>query len=138
MILVSILRSLIGVLVFIFWTALMSSVFILGLWLRLPREFGNRVICTWAEVTLKLFGVRVIEIGRENLIQGSCLYVFSHTSFFDVFAMTARLSGMRFGAKIELFKIPIFGPAMRMAGVLPIERNNREKVIRVYEKATER
>ena len=44
----------------------------------------------------------------------------------------------RFGAKIELFKIPFFGRAMRNVGVLPIDRNNRGKVMKVYEEAIER
>jgi 1-acyl-sn-glycerol-3-phosphate acyltransferase len=82
-----------------------------------------------------MYNVRVREIGRENLPTSACVYIFSHTSFFDIFAMAACLKGMRFGAKIELFKIPFFGRAMKMAGVLPIARSNREKVLRVYQRA---
>ncbi|MBX3041105.1 MAG: 1-acyl-sn-glycerol-3-phosphate acyltransferase, partial [Bdellovibrionaceae bacterium] len=39
------------------------------------------------------------------------------------------------GAKIELFKIPVFGFAMRRIGILPIDRRNREGVFRVYREA---
>jgi 1-acyl-sn-glycerol-3-phosphate acyltransferase len=44
----------------------------------------------------------------------------------------------RFGAKIELFKIPFFGKAMELCGVLPIDRSNRNKVMQVYENAIAR
>jgi 1-acyl-sn-glycerol-3-phosphate acyltransferase len=82
-----------------------------------------------------MFGVVVTEYGRENLTKGGCLYLFNHTSFFDIFVMHARLRGVRFGAKIELFKIPIFGSTMRKVGVLPIARDNRAEVIKIYEQA---
>lgn len=129
-------RSLVAALLFLVWTVVNSIVAIGMIVARVPRPWVDKIITIWAEGTLLLFGVRVIEKGRENLISGSCLYIFNHTSFFDIFAMSARLKGMRFGAKIELFKIPFFGRAMKMAGVLPITRNNREKVFRVYERAS--
>jgi 1-acyl-sn-glycerol-3-phosphate acyltransferase len=102
---------------------------------KTPRLWNDRLIMFWCEGVLWLFGVRVIEKGRQNIPRGPCLYIFTHTSFFDIFSMSAKLEGMRFGAKIELFKIPFFGLAMRTAGVLPITRHNREKVFRVYERA---
>lgn len=132
---VSIFRSIIGVIIFLAGTVLTSSGVILLIFLKLPRDWVDRIICWWAEVTLLLFGIKVIEFGRENIPDGACLFLFNHTSFFDVFVMAARLPGMRFGAKSELFKIPFFGKAMKMAGVLPITRNNREKVLRVYDRA---
>ena len=42
------------------------------------------------------------------------------------------------GAKAELFKIPIFAQAMRMMGTLPIARQSREEVYKVYDEAKER
>jgi 1-acyl-sn-glycerol-3-phosphate acyltransferase len=32
-------------------------------------------------------------------------------------------------AKVELFRIPVFGGAMRAAGFIPVDRNNRTKAI---------
>ncbi|MCC6138799.1 MAG: 1-acyl-sn-glycerol-3-phosphate acyltransferase, partial [Bdellovibrionaceae bacterium] len=40
-----------------------------------------------------------------------------------------------FGAKSELFNIPVFGRAIRMSGALEIERSNRQKVMRIYKEA---
>ena len=43
-----------------------------------------------------------------------------------------------FGAKIELFKVPFFGKAMRVMGAIPIDRNKREKVLELYRAAIPR
>lgn len=93
---------------------------------------------TWGRVAVKIWGVRLVVKGRENIPPGCCLFIFNHTSFFDVFAMEAAYQDFRFGAKIELFHIPIFGAAMRGMGVLPIARTKRESVFKVYEEAQAR
>ena len=102
------------------------------------REIMDRFSRTWSRTTLFCLNIEVIEIGREHLKKDDCLYLFNHTSFFDIMVMQARLAAVHFGAKIELFKIPIFGRSMRVAGMLPIARERREEVMRVYKEAEER
>lgn len=102
------------------------------------RRYDDWLLEFWARLSLRMFGVRVRVEGLENIPASGCLFVFNHTSFFDVFAMGAHLPGLRFGAKIELFKIPMFGFAMRRIGILPIDRASREKVFSVYRRAQER
>ncbi len=81
-------------------------------------------------------GVRMNVKGWENIPKNrGFLLLFNHTSFFDIFIIHNLLPQLRFGAKIELFKIPMFGRAMRMVGVLPIARNNPEEVYKVYREA---
>jgi 1-acyl-sn-glycerol-3-phosphate acyltransferase len=64
------------------------------------------------------------------------LFLFNHQSHFDILSIHAsQFRRMRFGAKIELFKFPFFGSAMRLSGVLPIARENREEVLQVYRDA---
>ena len=41
--------------------------------------------------------------------------------------MAAHLRWFKFVAKAELFRIPLFGPAMRYAGMIPIERQNQSR-----------
>lgn len=102
------------------------------------REVDDAFIRTWGRWSCQMFGVEVQLEGEQNLPPGGCLFVFNHTSFFDIFALSAVFPHIRFGAKIELFKIPVFGFAMRRVGILPIDRRNREGVFRVYERAQER
>ena len=42
---------------------------------------------------------------------------------------------MRFGAKASLFNVPFFGSALRIAENLKIERDKRDKVIRLYKES---
>jgi 1-acyl-sn-glycerol-3-phosphate acyltransferase len=63
------------------------------------------------------------------------LVLFNHSSFFDIFALIAWDERIRFGAKQELFRIPIFAWAMRKAGIVPIPRQDRRTAIENLSKA---
>lgn len=102
------------------------------------KKIDDWHIAIWGKINYRVFGVRLKVFGQENLPQGGCLFLFNHSSFFDIFAICAAIPGVRFGAKAELFKIPIFAQAMRMMGTLPIARQSREEVYKVYDEAKER
>lgn len=138
MILISILRSLIGVIAFALLTAVMSFILILEALTINHRPFEDEWVRIWSLVTLRIFGVRMVVQGLNNIPEGTCLFLFNHTSFFDIFVMYAAYPHFRFGAKIELFSIPLFGTAMLKAGALPIARKNRDEVMKVYEMAAKR
>lgn len=91
----------------------------------------------WSRIVNWYFGVYVIADGFEKIpTQGGGILAFNHQSHFDIPAITGSSRRLvRYGAKIELFKIPFFGPAIRVAGCLPIARDNRKEVFRIYEDA---
>lgn len=91
----------------------------------------------WAKTFLKFMNIHVRMSGEDRLPQQSCLVLFNHSSFLDIFALEALVPSIRFGAKIELFDIPVFGSAMRAYGILPIAREQKAKVIEVYRKSLE-
>jgi len=72
--------------------------------------------------------IRVKVSGLSNLDPSqSYIYMSNHQSNFDIPALLAHIPGQfRWLAKAELFKIPIFGRAMRGAGYVSIDRFNRE------------
>ncbi len=128
-------RSLLATLVFPFWTIFIAlSVVLMSFTIR-SRYWEDQFVYNWCRFTCWMFGVSVETRGLENIPQGGCLFVFNHTSFFDIFAMAGYLGSFRFGAKIELFKIPIFGAALVRAGILPIARHRRDTVLKVYQAA---
>lgn len=95
---------------------------------------------TWAKPVLWFLGIEVEVRGLERFKThvGSVL-VFHHTSHMDIpiiFATSPK--SIFFGSKIELFKIPFFGWAMKAVGALPIDRKQRSKVMKVYEAAVPR
>lgn len=128
-------RSLLALLVFPLHTALCSLALIIVNLTMKNRALEDKIVIFWASNCCRLFGVDVVVKGRENLPAGGFLYVLNHTSFFDIFAMNGFLGSLRFGSKIELFSIPIFGPAMRRAGILPIARERKDEVFKVYKEA---
>ena len=78
-----------------------------------------------------LAGVKVEVRGYENL-DPRCTYIFmcNHVSNLDppilIPRVPARTSVL---VKKELFRIPILGPAMRLASLVPVDRRNREAAI---------
>jgi 1-acyl-sn-glycerol-3-phosphate acyltransferase len=92
----------------------------------------------WGALTLKFLNVNLNVKGLENIPQGGCLFLFNHSSFMDIFALAAIVKKIKFGAKVELYKIPFFGLALRTAGMLPIARSHREKAIKVLSEAESR
>ncbi|MCC2679315.1 MAG: putative lysophosphatidic acid acyltransferase [Pseudobdellovibrio sp.] len=130
-----ILRSLVATIVFPFTVLILGSVVIVSNLIFGNTRLDDKIVMLWAKITCFMSGVKVVVEGRENIPKQGCLFLFNHASFFDIFAMAAELDGLRFGAKAELFKIPVFGRVMRMIRTLPIARNNREEVIKIYDEA---
>lgn len=132
----TLIRAVIGTLFFILWTIVIAvGVLIFGSFRQ--THILNRLIFYWTYFPLALYGIRVKAFGLENLPRGSGgLFVFNHQSHFDILAVHRVVDvTLRFGAKIELFKIPLFGRGMRIAGALPIVRDNRAEVFRIYKEA---
>jgi 1-acyl-sn-glycerol-3-phosphate acyltransferase len=132
----TLLRAVIGTLFFILWTIVIATgVLIFGSFRQ--THILNRLIFYWTYFPLAFYGIRVKAFGLENLPRGmGGLFVFNHQSHFDILAVHRVVDvTMRFGAKIELFKIPLFGRGMRIAGALPIVRDNRAEVFRIYKEA---
>jgi 1-acyl-sn-glycerol-3-phosphate acyltransferase len=124
------------------WTAFCSAIviFLLVIGIRKEVVWENWISVVWARWLLWLSGVRVKIVGAEKLPKDrGFLYLFNHTSHYDIpVIFFASPKFCNFGAKSELFSIPIFGRAIRMTGALEIERNNREKVIKIYKQAEKR
>jgi 1-acyl-sn-glycerol-3-phosphate acyltransferase len=102
------------------------------------QSIFNRYAKHWARALLWYLNAKVTAKGEENIPAGSCLYLFNHTSYVDIFAMQSRYSHIKYGAKIELFSVPLFGPALKAAGMLPIARGQREEVFKIYQEAVSR
>ncbi|UCF41440.1 MAG: 1-acyl-sn-glycerol-3-phosphate acyltransferase [Gemmatimonadota bacterium] len=110
--------------------------------LGIPNRQGgvyDRIGRTWSAKVLKVAGVAVRTQGMDRVPRDQpVVFVSNHQSFFDILALSATLPGtMRFVAKKELAKVPIFGKAMRSAGHIFIDRQNRAKAFDAYEEAAQ-
>jgi 1-acyl-sn-glycerol-3-phosphate acyltransferase len=86
-----------------------------------PFQFSARL---WAKFLLLMCGVRVKISGLHNVPkEGGIIFASNHQGAFDILIHLAYLPRyFRFVAKSELFRIPIFGWYMSVAGYVPIER----------------
>ncbi len=91
----------------------------------------------WARSILLISGVRVTVRGIENIDpEKSYIYMSNHQSNYDIPVLLAHLKvQFRWLAKAELFRIPVFGPAMRNAGCISIDRSNRKSAFLSLKKA---
>lgn len=93
----------------------------------------------WARAILTASGVTVRTKGLEHVPPDrSLVFISNHQSFFDILAIvTALPPGVRFVAKKELTKVPVFGRAMRSAGHVIIDRHNQPRAFEAYERAAQ-
>jgi len=91
----------------------------------------------WARGILFVSRVKVTVNGLENIDPSrSYVYMSNHQSNFDIPVLLAYLPvQFRWLAKAELFRIPIFGRAMRGAGYVKIDRFNRESAFASIDEA---
>jgi len=131
----------------LYWFALVvfTIIFsILALFATFIDPGGNsahQVARLWGKTLLLFSGVKVELSGDMESIKSDKSYIFmaNHQSAFDIFALLAGLPiPFRWVAKEELFKIPIFGPSMRRAGYIPINRNNPRDAIKSLNEAARR
>lgn len=103
----------------------------------LTPEASDRRLEHWARRVLAQADVELDVTG--TLPSGGPFVVMSnHASFLDI-PVVYRLFGghLRMVAKKELFAIPVFGRAMRGAGFVRVDRQNRGEAIRSFEVARE-
>ncbi len=89
----------------------------------------------WSMKALKNCGISVTLTGEKNIPHQGNILLFNHTSLLDILVLQAYLGShisLRFGAKIELFRIPVFSSFMRKIGTLPITRGNAKKTQKIY------
>ncbi len=108
--------------------------------LRVPNKPGgvyDECARRWSVWMLKVAGVEVRISGYDGVpADRPVIYVSNHQSWFDIWALASILPGQtRFVAKKELQRIPFLGRAMRSAGHIYIDRQNRQAAFSAYEDA---
>jgi 1-acyl-sn-glycerol-3-phosphate acyltransferase len=95
-------------------------------------EASDRRLAWWADKLLRNAGVDLHVEGREHAGDGTeaLLVMSNHQSHYDIPVIFCAVPGrIRMVTKAELFKVPIWGPAMRAAGFIEIDRRSRDKAM---------
>ncbi len=120
-------------------TVPLATMSVIGGLFGVRSEFHTWVSRTWARWILWASGVTVRVEGIENVVLDEAQVIVSnHVSWFDVFALSAYLpKRYRFIAKIELARIPLFGPAWIAAGHIAIDRSDHAAALQSMDRAGE-
>ncbi|MBN1279292.1 MAG: 1-acyl-sn-glycerol-3-phosphate acyltransferase [Chlorobium sp.] len=92
-------------------------------------DFFSRMAAWWGRFAARIFGIDIEVTGEENYHAGeSYLVVSNHAGMADIpLILGAMKLNLRFVAKEELGRIPVFGWALKRSGYVMIKRGqNRE------------
>ena len=98
---------------------------------RVKKEVCDERLRSWGVKLVEHAKIDVTVVGKENMAPGATYLVMSnHQSLYDVPVLFYVIGGtIRMVTKQELFKVPIFGGAMKEAGFVSIDRKNRNRAI---------
>jgi len=132
-------RTLFIIIWIIFSTIVLGMIVIISSFFSKQGNFPHIIGRFWGKSILFVSRIKVTVKGISN-IDPSKSYIFmpNHQSNFDIPVLLGCIPAQfRWLAKAELFKIPIFGRAMRGCGYISIDRANRKSAFRSLEKAAE-
>jgi len=134
------LRTIWVVLVAVVVTIPLATTVMLIALVRSNAAVIDPIIRFWARLLLRAAGID-LRTERMETVDRKQRYILvaNHYSYFDIPVIIAAVpQPIRFMAKVSLFKVPIFGWAMRRAGFIPIDRKNRRTAVKSFDLAAER
>jgi len=102
------------------------------------RRAINRTIEIWGDLGTRAAGIRLAVRGAERLRLRPAVFVFNHQSGIDPILLCALLRRDFVGvAKQEIRSNPLLGPAFAFAGVVFVDRFDRQQALRALAPAVE-
>lgn len=97
----------------------------------LERDDVERVLERWTKRLFEISRLTLVAHGVDNAERARpCVILSHHVSLLDIPCVVASFPGsVRFVSKIELRQVPVFGKAMEAAGVIFVDRHNRQQAI---------
>jgi 1-acyl-sn-glycerol-3-phosphate acyltransferase len=119
---------------------LFSVLSLLGAWIPPRRKWVFYMARLWSHGLLFFSGVRLdVDYAVPLSSNQRCIYMSNHQGVFDIPALIVSLPGQTsLLAKESLFRIPIFGWAMKAGGFISIDRKNRSKARKSFNLAVTR
>jgi len=125
------------------WIVLLTVLFgilaIFASFIDIKGRLPHRVAGIWARSIMAASPIEVTVKGLSNIDPDkSYVYMSNHQSNYDIPILLGYLPvQFRWLAKIELFRIPLFGYAMKRAGYICIDRSNQKSAFESLKKAAE-
>ncbi|MBL8614996.1 MAG: 1-acyl-sn-glycerol-3-phosphate acyltransferase [Deltaproteobacteria bacterium] len=121
------------------WGSMALVVDVFAPFWRPARRASQWIMYMWAKRSAWGLGIRSQLIGAEHLAAApQCVLVANHLSLLDVLILGGYLNlDYRWVAKEGVFKVPIMGQHMKLAGHIPVYRKepekNRSLPVRIHE-----
>jgi 1-acyl-sn-glycerol-3-phosphate acyltransferase len=107
---------------------------------RLTHDAADRRLQRFARRVVENAEISIDIVGAENVPDhGAFVFMSNHQSHFDIPVLyySLPIKTLRMVAKAELFRVPLWGRAMRAGGMIEIDRSNRESAIASLGRAAE-
>ena len=102
------------------------------------QEYIDKVVNGWASHVLNYVGAKINVIGKENVPEGTCLYVANHQGFFDIPIIISSLdNSVGFIAKKELLKLKVLTYWMSQMHCIFMDRSNVRESIKAINEGIE-
>jgi 1-acyl-sn-glycerol-3-phosphate acyltransferase len=104
---------------------------------KLTTDTCDRRLDSWSRRLLEQARISVEARGLEHLAPGETYVVMSnHQSLYDIPVIFQTLTlRVRMVAKTELFRVPVWAQAMRAAGFVEVDRQNRHRAVESLDNA---
>jgi len=101
---------------------------------------GHACARFWSRWCLCVAGIRLVVTELELVpAEVPVIYMGNHQGNFDIHALSIAIPRLfSWVAKEELFRVPVFGSAMRRAGYIPLDRSDGRKALKSMRLAAER
>jgi 1-acyl-sn-glycerol-3-phosphate acyltransferase len=101
---------------------------------------GHACARFWSLWCLRVARIRLLVSGLDLVPnRGPVIYMGNHQGNFDIHALSLAIPRQfSWVAKEELFRVPVFGAAMRRAGYIPLDRSDGRKALKSMKLAAER
>jgi len=99
---------------------------------RIDAATLDKRLASWAQAMMDEARITIVVRGREHLGDGSETFILmsNHQSHFDIPVLYRAIPRrIRMVAKAELFRIPLFGRAMKAAGFVKVNREDRRQAV---------
>ncbi len=133
------LRSTLIILAIVLNTIVLGNLIILSSFCSRSGNLPNSIVKLWARLILWTSRVRGEIQGLGNIRSGQpAVFMANHASYFDVAALIAHLPGqIRFLARKELVKVPIFGWALYLSRHIIVDHTRLRKTFKNIERAAQ-
>jgi 1-acyl-sn-glycerol-3-phosphate acyltransferase len=104
---------------------------------RITKELCDYRLQRWGHNIVEHARLKLDVVGRDHMKPGETYLVMSnHQSHYDIPVLFEVIGpNIRMITKEELFRVPLFGNALRAGGFISIDRTNRHAAIRSLERA---